>query len=150
MQNFVDADPYQWPYNGNLHRSNTCLVVIDMQVDFCSRADTQTPWDTTLNFFASLSNLFDGFWTACGAKVITSYSLEGHRPDLSDLNENKRWRTSRGGAEIGSPGPCGRFLVRGEPGWDIILSLHLGLGTHCGQTRTRELRSHRFGFVAPI
>ena len=34
---FVPADPYPWPFDGALEASNTALLVIDMQTDFCGK-----------------------------------------------------------------------------------------------------------------
>jgi hypothetical protein len=28
MAKYVDADPYKWPFNGDLTPSNTCIIVI--------------------------------------------------------------------------------------------------------------------------
>src|SRR5689334_1260489 len=32
---FVAAEPYPYPFNGDLQPINTALLVIDMQIDFC-------------------------------------------------------------------------------------------------------------------
>src|SRR5260370_33016044 len=34
-ERYVAADPYPWPFNGDLRPENTALIVIDMQIDFC-------------------------------------------------------------------------------------------------------------------
>jgi hypothetical protein len=37
QQCYVTADPYRWPYNGDLRPQNTLFLVIDMQTDFCGK-----------------------------------------------------------------------------------------------------------------
>ncbi len=33
----VEAEPYPWPFDGDLRPANTALVIIDMQTDFCGK-----------------------------------------------------------------------------------------------------------------
>ena len=45
MERYIEANPYAWPYNGDLKPANTALVVIDMQVDFCLLYTSPSPRD---------------------------------------------------------------------------------------------------------
>src|SRR6218665_38248 len=116
----ITANPYAWPWNGDLRPDNTALIVIDMQTDFCGAggyvdkmgydiAQTRAPIAPLKTLMAALR--------AAGYAVM--HTREGHRPDLSDLPANKSWRSRQIGTRglgIGDEGPCGRILVGGGPG----------------------------------
>ena len=119
---YIDAHPYKFPYNGSLSAENTALIVIDMQFYFCREGGyvDQMGYHISLTRRAikPIQLLLEEVRKIDGFTVI--HTREGHREDLSDLPQNKRWRSKQIGAEIGSEGPMGRILVRNEPGWEII------------------------------
>jgi biuret amidohydrolase len=130
MTKYVPAQPYSWPFDGDLRPENTALIIIDMQTDFCGKGGyiDGLGYDLT-NARATIAPIQRVLARFRSGKYHIIHTREGHRPDLSDLPANKRWRSrvlQNGGAGqpgIGDPGPCGRVLVRGEPGWEIIPEL---------------------------
>src|SRR5207253_8095596 len=92
MGTFINADPYPWPYNGDLRPDNTALIVIDMQTDFCGVGGyvdkmgydlslTRAPIEPIKRLLAVMR--------AQGFHII--HTREGHRPDVTDLPANKHW-----------------------------------------------------------
>lgn len=119
MSHLLTAEPSPLP----LPLAKTALIIIDMQRDFLEPG----------GFGASLGNDVSLLRTAIApcqqllaaaraAGILVIHTREGHLPDLSDAPPAK---LERGTPElrIGSLGPMGRILIRGEPGHGIIPEL---------------------------
>jgi biuret amidohydrolase len=121
MAGTVAAEPYPWPYGGKFSVEHTAIVCIDWQVDSCGRGGyvEAMGYDTKLTR-AGLAPTARVLASARTAGMPVVHTREGHQPDLSDCPANKLWRSQRMGAGIGDQGPCGRIMVRGQPGWEIV------------------------------
>jgi nicotinamidase-related amidase len=107
-----------------LDAGTTALIVIDMQRDFCAPGGYAARAGLDVARLAAptaaIRRLLDA---ARRAGMLVLHTREGHRPDLSDCPPAKMQRSIAAGAPIGSPGPLGRLLVRGEVGHDFIDTL---------------------------
>ena len=120
----IASIPYDWPHDRDLRPEGLALIIIDMQRDFCERGGYIDAIGYDIGAASALIPAISGLRDAVrawGGLVI--YTREGHRTDLSDLPKQKRFRSANAGGAIGSIGPLGRFLVRGEPGWEIVGAL---------------------------
>src|SRR4051812_42364474 len=118
---YVKSNPYPYPYNGDLRPQNTVVLVIDMQTDFCGFGGyvDKMGYDLSLTR-APIEPIKSVLATARANGYHIFHTREGHRPDLADLPENKRWRSARIGAGIGAAGPGGGIPTRGGAGGGII------------------------------
>jgi nicotinamidase-related amidase len=115
----VSADPYEFTFSP----ASTALVVIDMQRDFLEPGGFGDLLGNDVSLLARVVEPLERVLAvAREAGLMIIHTREGHRPDLSDCPPSKlaRGRLDLG---IGSPGPKGRILVRGEVGHDIVAEL---------------------------
>jgi nicotinamidase-related amidase len=108
------------PYEFTLEPAATALLVIDMQRDFLEPGGFGELLGNDVSLLARvIEPLGDVLAAARSAGMMVVHTREGHRPDLADCPPSKLAR-GRLDVGIGSPGPKGRVLVRGELGHDIV------------------------------
>jgi nicotinamidase-related amidase len=102
----------------------TALLVIDMQRDFLHPDGYAARAGLDIEPLRGATEPVSRVLAAARAAGLTIvHTREGHLPDLSDCPPYKLARSRRAGAEIGSAGPMGRLLIRGERGHDFIDAL---------------------------
>ena len=104
-----------------ISKKNTALLLIDFQRDFCEKGGYADKIFGGINWVNSiLPNAKKLLDFARKNKLFIVYTREGYKKDLSDCDSLRQKRSKLAGASIGSKGPMGRLLVRGEYGQDII------------------------------
>jgi len=115
----IQAEPCALEFNA----ATTALVIIDMQRDFVLPGGfgEMLGNDTSL-LLSAVQPTEQVLKKAREKRMLIIHTREGHRADLSDCPPAK---LTRGGKTfIGTDGPMGRILVRGEQGHDIIHQLY--------------------------
>ncbi|CAI6341128.1 unnamed protein product [Periconia digitata] len=118
------STPYAWPHDASLSPSTTALIIIDMQRDFLSPTGYLSLQNLPLTRFSSLIPVLVSLLSTFRRAGFPIYhTREGHAAHLGTLTSRERHRSRVNGAEVGSRGPLGRLLVRGERGHDIVSEL---------------------------
>jgi biuret amidohydrolase len=111
----LEARPFPFVFD----IKHTALIVIDMQRDFLEPGGFGELLGNDVSLLrTTIQPTAQVLEQARARGMLVLHTREGHRPDLSDCPPAKR---TRGGTTfIGTDGPMGRILVRGERGHDII------------------------------
>jgi nicotinamidase-related amidase len=127
----VAADPHAFPRTGALEPATTAIFAIDMQLDFCGDGGYMHRLGCDLAVLRAPIEPMRRVLAAArsrGFRVV--HTREGYAADLADVQP---WKRSphppkaegrpNDPVKIGDPGPLGRALIRGEPGWDFVPEL---------------------------
>lgn len=97
------------------------LLLIDFQRDFCAEGGYAHKFSGDISWSKNIIpkvKIFLNF--ARREEWLIIHTREGYAPDLFDCHPQKLSRSKYAGATIGSEGPLGKLLIRGEYGHDIV------------------------------
>jgi biuret amidohydrolase len=119
MQKHFHAEPFDLAFEPK----HTALVMIDMQRDFVEPGGFGEALGNDVSLVRTAIEPCERLLAAARkAGLLVIHTREGHRADLTDCPPAK---LTRGGKTfIGTDGPMGRILVRGEKGHDLIPELY--------------------------
>jgi nicotinamidase-related amidase len=104
-----------------LDASTTALLAIDMQRDFLDPQGYAALAGLDISLLqAAIPGVATLLAAARAAGIFIVHTREANAPDLSDVPPEFLDATTRSGARVGSEGPLGRLLIRGEAGTAII------------------------------
>ena len=107
----------------------TALLLIDLQRDFCSPGGYAHKAGIDITRMQAVIGNAQRLLLAARARgLLVVHTREGHVPSLIDCPAAKLQRSVTAGAPIGSLGPMGRLLVRGEHGHGIVDELEPAAG----------------------
>ena len=114
------------PQEASIDLNSTALVIIDMQRDFLEPGGFG---ELLGNDVSKLHRVVEPcrklLASARSAGMLVIHTREGHRMDLTDLHPYKNQRPGCDNpGVIGTSGPRGRIMVRGEIGQDIVPELY--------------------------
>ena len=102
---------------------HTAVVIIDMQRDFLEPGGFGETLGNDVSLLRAAVEPCKAVLDAARAsRMLIIHTREGHRADLSDAPKAKVERGAPS-MRIGSLGPMGRILIRGEAGHDIVPEL---------------------------
>ncbi len=119
----IASHPRAFP-QGGLTKGEVALILIDMQRDFLEAGGYLASMGYDLaGVHAAIEPACRLLNAARAAGLCVLHTRQGYRPDLAEMPPHKLARVQAGASAVGKPGPLGRFLIRGEPGFQIIPDL---------------------------
>jgi nicotinamidase-related amidase len=96
----IKAEPFNWPYDGQLNPTELAILAIDLQHDFLSPEGyfSKMGFDPTpLRAILPNVNKLTNAVRSAGGTVV--HTRQGYRADMADMTPFEKWRRARNGLD---------------------------------------------------
>lgn len=117
----VQSIPYPWPYDNDWSPRDTAILAIDYQRDLCSSDGFLVSRGySPVNLTKAIEHATRVLSWARKIDLPVVHTRHVYHSTLVNLPPTRAIWSKHRGLPVGEVGPCGRFLVAGEPGSEII------------------------------